>query len=217
VTEIQSAEAKIFFELVQDAEQAQHQLKDIHEEVDRRALQDAEVIGLTTSGLARHVSTLHHVRCKALVCEEAGEVMEPHLLSALLASIEHFIQIGDHEQLRPTINNFGLSLESTQGLQHQLDRSQFERFSVGQLKRPRMPVAQLDVQRRMRPEISAFHAELSMSGYPITLSRTLSQMSSACARMYSGLTIKIWKTALITSIRTTNPNPTHGRSRWYMH
>jgi hypothetical protein len=154
VKEIQSAKAEKFFELVHDVEQAQHELKDIHEEVDRRALQDAEVIGLTTSGLARHVSTLHHVQCKVLVCEEAGEVMEPHLLSALLPSIEHFIQIGDHEQLRPTINNFALSLESTQGQLHQLDRSQFERLSVGEPRRPRMPIAQLDVQRRMRPDIS---------------------------------------------------------------
>lgn len=64
------------------------------------------------------------------------------------------IQIGDHEQLRPQINNYGLSLESKQGGLYQLDRSQFERLSVGQPGRPRIPVAQLNVQRRMRPEIS---------------------------------------------------------------
>ena len=80
--------------------------------------------------------------------------MEPHILSALLPSVEHIIQIGDHEQLRPQINNYGLSLESNQGILYKLDRSQFERLSVGEPGRPKMPVAQLNVQRRMRPEIS---------------------------------------------------------------
>lgn len=65
------------------------------------------------------------------------------------------ISIGDHEQLRPQINNFkDLSLESRAGILYQLDRSQFERLSVGQHGRSRLPVAQLNVQRRMRPQIS---------------------------------------------------------------
>ena len=85
--------------------------------------------------------------------------MEPHVLSALLPTVEHFIQIGDHEQLRPQINNYDLSLESRQGALYQLDRSQFERLSVGQCGRLRIPVAQLNVQRRMRPEISTLIRE----------------------------------------------------------
>jgi len=65
-----------------------------------------------------------------VICEEAGEVMKPHMLSALLLSVEHFIQIEDHEQLRVKINNYDLSLESKQGVLYQLDCSQFERLSV---------------------------------------------------------------------------------------
>lgn len=86
------------------------------------------------------------------------------MLSALLPTVEHIIQIGDHEQLRPQINNFGLSLESKQGVLYQLDRSQFERLSVGIPGRPRIPVAQLDVQRRMRPSISALIRETLYPG-----------------------------------------------------
>ena len=67
-----------------------------------------------------------------IICEEAGEVMEPHMISTILPNVEHFIQIGDHQQLRPQINNYGLSLESQQGTPYQLDRSQFERLSVKQ-------------------------------------------------------------------------------------
>ncbi|OAR02185.1 hypothetical protein LLEC1_04893 [Akanthomyces lecanii] len=137
----------------------QREVSNIHDEVDRRVLQGADVIGITTTGLAKRISTLQRLRCKVVICEEAGEVMEPHMLSALLPTVEHIIQIGDHEQLRPQINNYGLSLESKQGKLYQLDRSQFERLSVGIPGRPKIPVAQLDIQRRMRPQISALIRE----------------------------------------------------------
>ncbi|KAH9881756.1 hypothetical protein J1614_000927 [Plenodomus biglobosus] len=158
--EIMHDASEQFFELIKDVENVQHDLTNVHEEVNRRVLQDADVIGLTTSGLAKNISTLKHIRAKVMICEEAGEVMEPHIISALLPTVEHLIQIGDHQQLRPSINNFeDLSLESKQGALYQLDRSQFERLSVGQHGRPRMPVAQLSIQRRMRPEISTLIRE----------------------------------------------------------
>ncbi|KIW10744.1 hypothetical protein PV08_10043 [Exophiala spinifera] len=148
------------FERVKEADSIQRHLTNIHDEVDRRVLQNADVIGLTTTGLAKRISTLKRIRCKIVICEEAGEVMEAHMISALLPTVEHFIQIGDHEQLRPQINNFrDLSLESKQGVLYQLDRSQFERLSIGQPGRPRIPVAQLNVQRRMRPEIASLVRE----------------------------------------------------------
>ena len=81
--------------------------------------------------------------------------LEAHMLSALIPSVQHLIQIGDHQQLRPQINDFSLSLESSQGGLYQLDRSQFERLSIGEHGRRPFPIAQLNVQRRMRPEISA--------------------------------------------------------------
>ncbi|OAG00907.1 NFX1-type zinc finger-containing protein 1 [Paraphaeosphaeria sporulosa] len=143
------------FERVKDTERIQQEITNVHDEIDRRVLQNADVIGITTTGLAKRIATLQRVRCKVVICEEAGEVMEPHMISALLPAAEHFIQIGDHEQLRPQINNFkDLSLESRKGRLYQLDRSQFERLSVGEPGRLRMPVAQLNVQRRMRPDIS---------------------------------------------------------------
>lgn len=154
-------------ELYEDIKATSSERRDvsnIHDEVDRRVLQEADVIGITTTGLAKRISTLQRLRCKVVICEEAGEVMEPHMLSALLPTVEHIIQIGDHEQLRPQINNFGLSLESKQGKLYQLDRSQFERLSVGIPGRPKIPVAQLDVQRRMRPPISMLIRETLYPG-----------------------------------------------------
>jgi len=154
VQEIQTNKTDELFELLKDSHSLHANLDDIHDEVDRRVLQTADVIGVTTTGLAKRISVLQHVRSKVIICEEAGEVMEPHMISALLPSVEHFIQIGDHQQLRPQINNHGLSLESKRGALYQLDRSQFERLSVGEPDRAPFPVAQLNIQRRMCPEIS---------------------------------------------------------------
>lgn len=40
--------------------------------------------------------------------EEAGQVLEAHVLGSLVSSVEHLILIGDPLQLRPTLNNFGM-------------------------------------------------------------------------------------------------------------
>lgn len=157
--EIRSDATDRLFESVKVADNLQKRLTNVHDEIDRRVLQTADVIGVTTTGLARRIATLQRIRSKVIICEEAGEVMEPHMVSALLPSVEHFIQIGDHEQLRPQINNFKLSLESQQGTAYQLDRSQFERLSIGEQGKPAFPLAQLNVQRRMRPEISTLIRE----------------------------------------------------------
>jgi hypothetical protein len=101
------------FKLVKSAEGLCKLLANIHDNVDRRVLQTADVIRVTTTGLAKKISTLRHVKCKVVICEEAGEVMEPHMLSALLPSVEHFIQIRDHQQLRAKVTNHSLSLESS--------------------------------------------------------------------------------------------------------
>lgn len=142
------------FESVNELQATRQVLANVHEEVDKRVLNKAQVIGVTTTGLANRISTLRHISCKILICEEAAEIMEPHMLSALIPSVEHVISIGDHQQLRPKIINFNLSLESSRGALFQLDRSQFERLSVGEAGRMPFPVAQLNVQRRMRPDVS---------------------------------------------------------------
>ncbi|KAI4196174.1 MAG: hypothetical protein LQ350_006722 [Teloschistes chrysophthalmus] len=153
--EIRADATDSLFESVKEANMLHRYRTAIHDDVDRRVLQTADVIGVTTTGLAKRIATLQHVKSKVVICEEAGEVLEPHVLSALLPSVEHFIQIGDHQQLRPQINNYRLSLESQQGALYQLDRSQFERLASANGKYARAPVAQLNVQRRMRPEISS--------------------------------------------------------------
>lgn len=44
-----------------------------------------------------------------MLVEEAGQVLEAHILGSLVPSVQHMILIGDPLQLRPSINNYGTS------------------------------------------------------------------------------------------------------------
>lgn len=124
-------------------------------EIDLRCLQDAHVIGVTTTGLAKITDLLGRLHSKVLICEEAGEVLEAHTLATLLPSIEHLILIGDHQQLRPHIQNYNLSSESSAGKQYSLDVSLFERLVASTEEGlPKVPFETLETQRRMHPSIA---------------------------------------------------------------
>jgi len=163
VTRLTQAQSDSIFELVDEVKHCRERINGVYDDVNRRTLLQADVVGVTTTGLARNIKMLRNLGVKVIICEEAAEVMEPHLVSALMPGVEHFIQIGDHRQLRPQIQNYlQFSLETPSGRAYQLDRSQFERRAVGEPGLPPLPVAQLNVQRRMRPEIS----QLIRSVYP---------------------------------------------------
>lgn len=141
------------FESLDRAATLREDINAVHEEINRQTLIQADVVGITTTTLARHIETLRRLGTKVVICEEAAEVMEAHIISALMTGAEHFIQPGDHRQLRPQIQNDSLSLESSTGRKWQLDRIQFEKRAVGEPGLEPGPVAQLNTQRRMRPEI----------------------------------------------------------------
>lgn len=129
-------------------------LKKCHQELDLRCLLRAHVIGVTTTGLARNLDILRRVRAKVVVFEEAGEILEAHTLTALLPSVEHAILIGDHEQLRPQINNYEFQYDNPRGAKFSLDISLFERLIHPQSGYPKLPYSSLEVQRRMYPSIA---------------------------------------------------------------
>ncbi|TLS25023.1 hypothetical protein PpBr36_07472 [Pyricularia pennisetigena] len=138
-------------------EKEQQNIKNAHQDVDLRVLRQADIIGVTTTGLARDIEMLRLVGSKVVICEEAAEVLEAHLLSAMMPRVQHLIQIGDHQQLRPQVTDYDLSLESSKGLLFQLNRSQFERRAVGEPGMASIPLAKLNIQRRARPEISRLY------------------------------------------------------------
>ncbi|KAF7173984.1 hypothetical protein CNMCM5623_006251 [Aspergillus felis] len=145
-----------FTQLCSAHHRAKANFDNVRDEVDLRCLADADVIGVTTSGLARNLNMLRKLQSKVVLCEEAGEVLEAHLLTALLPSVEHAILIGDHLQLRPQVQNYELSRENPRGGEkYSLDVSLFERLvehrsamGLG------LPFSTLETQRRMHPSIA---------------------------------------------------------------
>ncbi|KAL9057566.1 MAG: hypothetical protein Q9206_002298 [Seirophora lacunosa] len=143
-----------FLHVLDSYRQIRDSLKKCHQERDLRYLLRAHIIGATTTGLARNLDILRRVRAKVVVFEEAGEILEAHTLTALLPSVEHAILIGDHEQLRPQINNYEFQHDNPQGAKFSLDISLFERLVHPQARYPKLPYSSLEVQRRMHPSIA---------------------------------------------------------------
>ena len=112
-------------------------------EIKIKCLQQANVIGLTTTGAAMNSAILSEVQSKIMIVEEAAEVLEPQIIATLTEHTQHLILIGDHKQLRPKTNDY------TIGTKHKLEISMFERLVKNSL-----PLTTLSVQHRMRPEIS---------------------------------------------------------------
>ncbi|RXK38429.1 hypothetical protein M231_04338 [Tremella mesenterica] len=114
-------------------------------------LNKVKLLGSTTTGAAKLPAVLKGFAPKVLVIEEAGQVLEAHVLATLFPSIEHVIAIGDPLQLRPNVNCYELSVDSSIGEKlYRFDVSLMERLASGGL-----PMSQLLVQRRMRPTISS--------------------------------------------------------------
>jgi len=115
---------------------------------ERTVLQGARVIAATTTGSAKYRSIIESAAPGVLLLEEAGEVLEAHVISSLSASVKHVIMIGDHKQLRPKVETHNLTVAAKNG--YNLNCSLFERLILGGL-----PHETLLTQHRMRTEISS--------------------------------------------------------------
>ena len=90
-------------------------------DVDAEVLRAAKVVGLTTTSVAKRRDLLRLIGAEVLICEEAAEVLEAHVLAAVSATTKHVVLIGDHEQLRPGTAVYKLATD------YNLDVSLFER------------------------------------------------------------------------------------------
>ncbi len=70
------------------------EMDEIFDERRREILLNCDVIGMTTSGAAKFGNLLRFIGPKIVICEEAGEVLEAHILSTLAPSTQHLILIG---------------------------------------------------------------------------------------------------------------------------
>ncbi|KAL2044224.1 hypothetical protein N7G274_002929 [Stereocaulon virgatum] len=122
-------------------------------EKNRRVVLEKRIIGCTTTAAAKHVQYIQSASPDVLLVEEAGEILESHILTALGPETGQAILIGDHKQLRPKTHH-DLSIEKGDG--YDLNRSLFERLVLRGF-----PHQVLSQQHRMRPEISSLVRHLT--------------------------------------------------------
>ncbi|KAK0188469.1 P-loop containing nucleoside triphosphate hydrolase protein [Armillaria mellea] len=116
-------------------------------ERDAFILQNKRIIGCTTTAAAKYGVDIQAASPDVILVEEAGEILESHIITALGTTAKQLILIGDHKQLRPKVNNYTLTVEKDEG--YDLNRSLFERLVL-----KGYPHQTLITQHRMRPEIS---------------------------------------------------------------
>jgi hypothetical protein len=132
-------------------ELAMERKREIEELRKLHVLKSAKIVGVTISGASIHRSLLKKLSPQIVVVEEAAEILEPSLLAALSASTEHLILIGDHKQLRPSVETFDL-----------VKNCHFDVSMMERLINCSFPFKSLKKQNRMRPEFS----ELLRDIYP---------------------------------------------------
>ena len=136
LTETLTEYEDIFLRYCQDIKQA-------NRDRNIEALRQADVIGMTTTGAAKHYKVLQSVKPKIVIVEEAAEVLEGHIITSLSDGCEHLILIGDHKQLKPSPTVYQLAKK------YNLDLSLFERMINN-----KVTYESLEYQHRMRPEIA---------------------------------------------------------------
>jgi hypothetical protein len=67
-------------------------------------LRKMRVIGCTTTAAAKYSKLIRGANPDIVLVEEAGEILESHILTALTACVKQLILIGDDKQLRPRVN-----------------------------------------------------------------------------------------------------------------
>lgn len=126
-----------------------HKLDALDNETKCAFIKTKNVIGCTTTAAAKYASLIKAAEPEYILVEEAGEILEAHVLTALGPATRGLILIGDHKQLRPKCANYALSVEKGAG--YDLNRSLFERLILQGHAH-----TTLRKQHRMVPEISHF-------------------------------------------------------------
>lgn len=139
---------------VQRFNSCQDRLEKVMSEKTLSILKKKRIIGCTTTAAAMFAQILRSISPGVLLVEEAGEILESHILTALSPQTKRLVLIGDHKQLRPKVNSYALTVEKGDG--YDLNRSLFERLVLAGY-----PHTTLSKQHRMSPEISALVRRLT--------------------------------------------------------
>ncbi|EPS44029.1 hypothetical protein H072_1969 [Dactylellina haptotyla CBS 200.50] len=140
--------------LMRKYNECQERLKHIRQLQDAHVIEKKRIIGCTTTAAAMHTDQLQKASPGIVLVEEAGEILESHILTAMTPDTKQLVLIGDHKQLRPKVNNHALTVEKGDG--YNLNQSLFERLVLAGV-----PHITLNRQHRMRPEISSLVRNLT--------------------------------------------------------
>ncbi|KAK7426670.1 hypothetical protein QQZ08_006848 [Neonectria magnoliae] len=147
--QVREEQVEEFVGLSERANELQVEINSIFAERNRRILKSKRIIACTTTAAAMYQSIINTANCEVVLVEEAGEVVEAHIIAALSPSVKHLLLIGDHKQLRPKVNNYNLTKEKGNG--YDLNVSLFERLVLqGHY------FTTLQEQHRSHPEISCY-------------------------------------------------------------
>jgi hypothetical protein len=83
VSETKKDEIPQFISYLHEFLATQTRMDDIRSEESLRCLQQARIIGITSSGMARNLSLMHRLHSKVLIMEEAGELLEAHSITSV--------------------------------------------------------------------------------------------------------------------------------------
>eukprot|EP00794_Sanderia_malayensis_P005584 gene5584-6273_t len=139
---LQSAQ-DVVVELGRTYEECCERLTELTRREEELYLRDSKIIAMTTTGAARLQDSLSRMKPSIVVIEEAAEVLEAHVVTALTAETQHVVLIGDHKQLKPKPSVYKLAT------QYKLELSLFERMLNNG-----MECYSLNIQHRMRPCIA---------------------------------------------------------------
>ena len=140
-------------ELHRRHQQALQHMHEARDDEDHQRFSQQDVIGLTTTACAKYWPLLSKLDIRTVICEEAGEVIEPHSLCTLFPSIKHAIFIGDPLQLRAQVNEPEMAIENSK--KYRLDESLFERMMKPSHSHIQpFPISRLNIQRRAHPVIA---------------------------------------------------------------
>ena len=142
------------YHVIEAYNNSQSKLESMFNKNNADILSKRRIIGCTTTAAAKYSRDLQAASRDVLLVEEAGEILESHILTALGPNTQQLILIGDHKQLRPKVSNYLLSVEKGEG--YDLNRSLFERLLI-----KAYPHQTLLKQHRMRPEISSLVRSLT--------------------------------------------------------
>lgn len=107
-------------------DKSQKKLNNLWGDKTRKILENKWIIGCTTTGAAMFFDDIHQAAPGIVLLEEAGEILESHVLAAITTDTKQLVMIGDHLQLRPKVNSYTLTTEKGEG--YELNVSLFKRL-----------------------------------------------------------------------------------------